>query len=163
MQKLIIINGTMGIGKTTVAKLVFTQLPCSAYLDGDEVWHINPFVVTDATKALVERNITSVLRGYLDAGYEHVILSWVMYRQEIIDVIVKPLADLQPHVSVFTLVADEATAVQRVLERDGPARDPEGVLMRLRESLKLDSTKIDTTHRTADEAASMIIRFIQHH
>jgi predicted ABC-type ATPase len=160
MQKLIIINGTMGIGKTTIARLVFTQLPNSAYLCGDAVWQINPFEVNDKTRALVEQNLAFVLRSYLVAGYEYVMLDWVMHQQSIIDAILAPLNDRSFELQVFTLVADEEVAVERCLARDGGQRNPEGVLSRLRQSRELDSIKIDTSRITPEEAAGQILAAI---
>lgn len=156
MQQLIIINGTPGIGKTTVAKLLFARLKNCAYLCGDAVWQINPFEVNERTKAVVEKNIPFVLRSYLEAGYEFVILDWVMHRQEIIDRILRPLADLDFETKVFTLVADEQAAVERALARDGAARSPEGVLERLRQSRDLDSTQIDTTGHSPEAISDKI-------
>lgn len=160
MSKLIIINGTMGIGKSTVARLVFANLTNSAFLDGDDVWRINPFEVNARTRAIVEKNIPFVLRSYFEAGYEYVILAWVMHRQEIIDAILQPLADLNLETHVYTLVADETIAVKRALSRDGEARDSEGVILRLRQSRELHSAQIDTTHLQPTEVADEILAMI---
>jgi predicted kinase len=157
MQKLILINGTMGIGKTTVARLVFDRLPNSAYLSGDAVWQINPFEVNDQTQAIVQQNIPFVLRSYLVAGYEYVILDWVLQQQSIIDTILAPLKDMLFDTQVFTLVADDEVAVARCLSRDGNERDSEGVLSRLRLSRELDSVKIDTGRITPEAAAEQIL------
>lgn len=156
MQQFIIINGTPGIGKTTVAKLLFARLKNCAYLCGDEVWQINPFEVNERTKAIVEKNIPFVLRSYLEAGYQSVILDWVLPRQEIIDQILRPLADLNFEAQVFTLVADEKVAVERALARAGEARNPEGVRERLRQSRQLDSVQIDTTSLSAEAISDKI-------
>lgn len=157
MPTLLIINGTIGIGKTTVGRLVFGRLDNCAFLDGDAVWQIRPFEVTERTTAIPTRNIPFVLRSYFEAGYETVILCWIMHRQDIIDRILAPLVDLCLDVRIFTLVADEDVAVARVLARDGDTRDPEAVLLRLRQSMELDSTRIDTTHLQPDEVADAII------
>ena len=157
MSKLIIINGAPGIGKSTAAKIVFGRLMNSALLDGDDVWRINPFEVNDRTRAIVEKNIPFVLRSYIEAGYEYVILAWVMHRQQIIDLILNPLRDLDLDVHVFTLVADDKSAVERCLSRDGKARDTEVVMSRLRQSRELNTTKLDTTHLEPSEVAETIL------
>jgi shikimate kinase len=46
MKKLIFINGTMGVGKTTISQQLKQQLPYSVFLDGDWCWDASPFVVT---------------------------------------------------------------------------------------------------------------------
>ena len=77
MTKLIIINGAPGVGKSAVANLLFSKLNNSAFLNGDDVWRIDPFEVNEITKNPVEDNIAYVLRNYIKAQYECVILSWV--------------------------------------------------------------------------------------
>lgn len=157
MPKLIIVNGAPSVGKSAVANLVFPQLPNSAFLDGDDVWRINPSEVTEQTKAIVEKNIPFVLRSYLEAGYEYVLLAWVMHRQEIIDRVVGELSDLDFELHVFTLVAEERVLQDRWRRRTGSEGDSSLVADRLRQSRDLDSTKIDTTDLSAEQAARRIV------
>ena len=49
MKKLIFLRGAMGVGKTTVARALQKLLPQAAFLDGDWVWDIAPFTVTEET------------------------------------------------------------------------------------------------------------------
>ena len=65
MKKLIIIGGTMGVGKTTTGQALKKFLPRCAFLDGDWCWDMEPFVVTDETRAMVMDNITHLLRNFL--------------------------------------------------------------------------------------------------
>lgn len=157
MPKLIIVNGAPSVGKSTAANLIFPQLPNSAFLDGDDVWRINPFEVTERTKAIVDKNIPFVLRSYLEAGYEHVLLAWVMHQQEIIDRVVAELSDLDFELHVFTLVAEEGVLQDRWRDRTGSEADSSMVADRLRQSRALDSTKIDTTHLSPGEIAEKIL------
>lgn len=161
MPKLILINGAPGVGKSTAARLVFARLPNAAFLDGDDVWQINPFEVTDRTKAIVERNIPFVLRGYLEAGYDYVILAWVMHQQAIIDWLLDQLHDLGTDAHIFTLVAEETTAQARWRESSGQQGTSEVVSDRLRQSLELATMKIDTTHLTPEQVAEAILAAIR--
>lgn len=63
MKTLIVLNGPMGVGKTTVGKELCRRLTPSIFLDGDWCWDLHPFSVTDATKALVMDNIRALLRA----------------------------------------------------------------------------------------------------
>jgi broad-specificity NMP kinase len=74
MKKLIIINGTMGIGKSTVSNLLFKRLHQSVYLDGDWCWNMNPFVVTVENEQMVINNITYLLKSFLEnSNYKYVV------------------------------------------------------------------------------------------
>lgn len=53
----------MGVGKSTVGRLLQARLPRCVYLDGDWCWDARPFVVTEETKAMVLRNIAFCSRA----------------------------------------------------------------------------------------------------
>ena len=56
-MKVIIINGPMGVGKTTVGKYIAEQYPGTAFIDGDWCMDIHPFVGNRETKAMAVDNI----------------------------------------------------------------------------------------------------------
>ena len=79
MKTLIVLNGPMGVGKTTVGKELCRRLAPSIFLDGDWCWDLHPFSVTDATKALVMDNIRALLRRDLDCPeVDYVVFVWVL-------------------------------------------------------------------------------------
>lgn len=49
-KKIIIINGVMGVGKTTISKLLYKELENSFWLDGDNCWMMNSFIVNEHHK-----------------------------------------------------------------------------------------------------------------
>ena len=65
MKKLIIINGTMGVGKTTVSERLYKSLENSFWLDGDSCWYMNPFVVNEENKKMVIENISFILNNFI--------------------------------------------------------------------------------------------------
>ena len=80
MKNLILINGTMGAGKTTVSRALQKILPDAVFLDGDWCWDADPFLVTEETKRMVMENITFLLAQFLDcSAYQNVIFCWVMH------------------------------------------------------------------------------------
>lgn len=105
MKRLVIVNGTMGAGKTTVCReLKKLAAPC-AFLDGDWCWDMAPFMVTEETKALVQDNILHTLGGFLACpAFETVIFCWVLHRQEIIDGLLARLDLRDVQARVFTLM-----------------------------------------------------------
>ena len=65
MKRLILINGTMGVGKSAVSRCIQRLLPACALLDGDWCWNVHPFSVTEESKRRVIDHIVTVLHGYL--------------------------------------------------------------------------------------------------
>lgn len=49
----ILINGTMGVGKTTVCKELMKLLPASVFLDGDWCWYSHPFPLPNRPNRLL--------------------------------------------------------------------------------------------------------------
>ena len=60
-EKLIIINGTMGAGKSTVSEQLLKETENSIYLDGDWCWNMNPFTVNEENIEMVLKNIIFLL------------------------------------------------------------------------------------------------------
>lgn len=117
MKKLIMINGTMGVGKTTVSQQLKHKLPNSVFLDGDWCWDASPFIVNDETKNMVHNNISTLLQNFLTCSvYDHILFCWVMDEQSIIDDILKEL-DAEYELFIFTLLCDNPSLVQR-LQKD---------------------------------------------
>ena len=88
MKRLFLIGGPMGVGKSAVCEQLVKRLQPGVYLDGDWCWHMRPFSVTDATKAMVMDNICALLGRFLACPeLDNVVFGWVMHRQEIIDAI----------------------------------------------------------------------------
>ena len=74
-KTLIVINGCMGVGKTAVAQALYRRLQHSVWLDGDWCWMMNPWVISEENKRMVEDNITYLLRARIlgDGREAHVV------------------------------------------------------------------------------------------
>ncbi len=162
MKNLLLIGGTMGVGKTTTGKILKKKLSNAVYLDGDWCWDADPFVVTDETKKMVMDNIAHLINNFLRCtSYENVIFTWVMHEQAIIDDILSHLHTENACVFCFSLVSDEKSLTER-LQKDVTAgiRTPDVIersVKRITLYEKINSIRIDTTEKTPDEAAEEII------
>jgi len=160
MKKLIFINGTMGVGKTTTSKALLALLDGAVFLDGDWCWMMHPFTVTEETKAMVIHNIAFVLNNFLCcSAYEYVIFCWVMDSEKIIQDVRKQLSTNYDFF-LFTLTCSDAALKER-LQEDIKAGSREKAIIESslsRTSLyqAMPSQKIDVSHCTAIEAAQAI-------
>lgn len=64
----------MGAGKTAVCQVLKKRLDRSVFLDGDWCWDMEPFQVTEETKALALDNVCCLLGNFIRcSAYENVI------------------------------------------------------------------------------------------
>ncbi len=161
MKNLIIINGTMGAGKTITSKELQKILPHNVFLDGDWCWNMEPFTVTDETKAMVVDNITYLLNNFIRCSvYENIIFCWVMHEQDIIDQVISGLNTSDCRVKVFSLVLNEKALRER-MGRDVMAgiRSEDAIqrsIDRIDLYQKLNTVKIDVSNISASQAAELI-------
>lgn len=168
MKKLIIVNGIMGVGKTTTCNELASILKPCVFLDGDWCWMSKPFVVNEQTQAMVLDNITHLLRNFLMCRqYEYVIFCWVLHRKEILDLILSQLADIGFEKYVFTLTASPEALTERLRgDVKNKLREPDIVqrsLERMHMYDKMDTVKIDVSSITPREAASRIAEAVLWH
>lgn len=158
MKTLILIGGTMGIGKTTACQCLKKAFPRAVFLDGDWCWDADPFQVTDETKAMVEGNICYLLNSFLHcSAYENVIFCWVMHEQAILDRLLSRLDTSGCTVKAVSLVCTPDALAKR-LQRDiaTGSRDA-GILGRSLPRLPayqtLRTLKLDVSALTPEETA----------
>ncbi len=166
MKKLIIINGTMGAGKSTVCQELLKELKPSVYLDGDWCWNMNPFVVSEENKTMVVDNITYLLKSYLNnSGYEYIIFCWVIHQEDIFKQILKPLENYDFMLHKISLICSEAALKQRLkLDVENGIREADVIdrsIKRIELYSKMDTIKIDVSNITACQAAQQICKIVQ--
>ena len=163
MKHLYIIGGTMGVGKTTVCRILKEKLEGSVFLDGDWCWDMHPFQVTEETKRMVQENIVFILNNFLSCtAYDHVIFCWVLHQQNIIDDLLARLRTDNCEVHLISLVCtpwELARRIQKDVEAGIRGEDAVGrSLSRLALYDSLSTLKLDVTELTPEETAGQILR-----
>ncbi len=163
MKHLYIIGGTMGVGKTTVCRILKEKLEGSVFLDGDWCWDMHPFQVTEETKRMVQENIVFLLNNFLSCtAYDHVIFCWVLHQQNIIDDLLARLRTDNCEVHLISLVCtpgELARRIQKDVEAEIRGEDAVGrSLSRLALYDSLSTLKLDVTELTPEETAGQILR-----
>jgi len=161
MRTFYLVGGTMGVGKTTVCKLLADDLPNSVFLDGDWCWDLHPFRVTDETKRMVMDNIVTCLANFLACpDIDNVVFCWVMHEQAIIDELLSRLDLDGVRVVAVSLTCDEQTLRERLAwDVDTGLRTPDVVersVARLPLYTSLETVKVDTTSPAPGEVARCI-------
>jgi hypothetical protein len=155
--KLVLIGGPPGVGKTSVLPHLLRAFERCAGLDADDVWRVHPFEVGGPARGIPDRNVTAVLRGYLEAGYPFVFLTWVLARPRKIERILAGLEGLYGSALVLHLVASRAALEERVRAKRGErGLTLDYALAKLAEIEGLPFPKIDTTHLAPEAVAREI-------
>ena len=161
MKTLYMIGGPMGVGKTTVSRELLRSLPRCAFLDGDWCWTMQPFTVTEETRAMVLDNITHALGNFLRCSeLENIVFCWVMHQQQIIDDILARLPLEGVKVLCVSLTASPEALTERIRRDIAVGLRNASVLDRALSYLplydKVQSVKVDTTALSVAETSTQI-------
>lgn len=161
MKTLYLIGGPMGVGKTTVSRELLQALPRCGMLDGDWCWTMQPFIVTDETKAMVLDNITHTLANFIRCSeFDNIVFCWVMHQQQIIDDVLACLPLAGVRVVCISLTAQPEALTERICRDISAGLRDETAIARALAYLPLydnvQSVKLDTTALSAAEIAEQI-------
>lgn len=164
-KKLIIINGVMGVGKTTVCKALYKKLNNSFWLDGDNCWMMNPFVVNEENKKMVLENITYQLNNFLkNLSSEYVLFDWVIPTDKIMKDILDRITEKDISIYKITLMSSKDALLKRIgKDIKNRVRDKDNIkrsLERFDLYKSMNTIKIDTTKKSIDNIVDEIINII---
>ena len=163
MKKLIFIHGPNGVGKSTLCKHLLGQLPNSAWLESEWCRMTNPFTFNPEIIAMVERNMTYLLRNYLECNMlEYVIFNYALHgpRRQIAANVFHNLEGLEFQFVPIIITCSEAENIRR-MKADG--RDEELIKRSLsvRKVYEGQATPIiDTTSLTVAEAGRRVMDMV---
>ena len=113
-MKVIILNGTMGVGKTTVGKYIAETNKGTAFIDGDWCLDIHPFVGNRETKTMAIDNILHMIDNYRKCSVcRMIVLVWLMDNQWVYQSIIEGISKLQIEIKSVTLMCDKETLIKR--------------------------------------------------
>lgn len=113
-MKAVIINGPMGVGKTTVGKYIAEKNAGTAFIDGDWCMDIHPFVGNRETKAMAIDNILHMADNYRKcSACRMIVLVWLMDDQWVRQSVIEGISGMGLDVRSVTLVCDKDEIVRR--------------------------------------------------
>ena len=154
MQKLIIITGSPCVGKTAAADSLFESYENSAYCNGDWMWCVNPFSITDPRLRNGDKNMSFTLSTYLNSNFDYVIFdSVVVIGEEVRKNILDDITAEGYEVIAFTLKCSEETLAERHKNRGD---DNDVMFDWLRMPPHPGDYVIDTDNKTIEQIVSEI-------
>ena len=153
----------MGVGKTSVCRIMKRKLDNAVFLDGDWLWDSDPFRVTEETKTMVMDNICHVLNNFLRCSeYKNIIFCWVMHEQDIIDQILARIDTRKCKILKISLICNKEILKDRLqIDINNGIRSGD-IITRSLEYLtfykKLNTYKIDTAEKDPDKVCDEILK-----
>ena len=113
-MKVIILNGPMGVGKTTVGTYIAEHNPGTAFIDGDWCMDIHPFVGNQETRAMAVDNILHMIGNYQKCSEcNMVVLVWLMDDPDVIKQISEGVKALNAQPMLYTLICGQEELIRR--------------------------------------------------
>lgn len=113
-MRVIIINGPMGVGKTTVGKYIAENNAGTAFIDGDWCLDIHPFVGNRETKNMAVDNILHMINNYRNcSACQMIVLVWLMDDRWVQESIINGTSAMDLEITSVTLVCDKDELIMR--------------------------------------------------
>ena len=113
-MRVIVINGPMGVGKTTVGKYIADTNPGTAFIDGDWCMDIHPFVGNQETRAMAADNILHMIDNYRKCSVcKQIVLVWLMDDLQVLQRIKDGVSQMGLETRSVTFVCDQEHLITR--------------------------------------------------
>ena len=113
-MRVIIINGPMGVGKTTIGKYIAEKYAGTAFIDGDWCMDLHPFVGNRETKTMAIDNILHMIGNYRKCSIcKMIVVVWVMVDQWVYQKIADGIAEMGLEIKSVVLVCDQKSLIDR--------------------------------------------------
>lgn len=162
MNKLYLITGPAGVGKSTISKALAERLNKSVLIEGDDLYHMVISSYVPAWKLgnhleLFWKNVISLIKNSLEKGYD-VVFNYIINKDDYL-ILKKEFENYQ--VIFKVLIVDEEELLRRDKLRDKENRMNERCLVLLRQFIKQDFDDefiIDSSNLSIEETIERIIK-----
>lgn len=164
-MNVILLNGPMGVGKTTIGTYIADKFNGTAFIDGDWCMDLHPFVGNDETKELAIDNILHMIRNYKECSYcNMVVIAWLMDDEWVIKKLIDGINELDCDAKNITLVSSEMQLREQWMnDKNCPWRTEEWLDISIKSLDKFSKMKeaIDITNLSIKEVANLVIKKCQ--
>lgn len=161
---IIIINGSLGVGKSSVAEALHYKFDKSVHLDGDQVGDVHPFEIYDAARIdHLYRTLELLVGFHQKNGYHNFVINYVFESPGSLQDLLELLLPLDASIHTYWLTCNEQEQARRIRSRQRQELDWE--LTRFVELQRIQTRaaqqgfigkEVDTTGLTTAEVAQKI-------
>jgi broad-specificity NMP kinase len=161
---IIIINGSVGVGKSTTAEELHWKFSKSVCMDGDSIGNVNPFeIYNDARIDHLYRTLALLIDFHQKNGYQNFVINYVFESAASLQSLLELLRPLDPSIYVYWLTCEKKQQAKRIQDRQRSDIDWELNRFVELQQIQRDASRqgfigieIDTTHLTSQEASETI-------
>ncbi len=118
-QLIIIINGSVGVGKTSTSWALLESFDKSLMLDGDHLGAVHPFEVYDTDRVEhLYRTIALLIPFHQAAGYRDFVVNYVFESSDSLRDLVGLLSSFDTEIFAFWLRCAEEVQLERIRRRN---------------------------------------------
>lgn len=161
---IIIINGSLGVGKSSVSEQLHWKFEKSVNLDGDHIGYVHPFDIYDNARiSHLYRTFELLIGFHQENGYQNFVINYVFESPESLQELLDLLHPLDSSIHTYWLTCNPEEQEKRIRKRQ---RDQIEWELKRFINLQQIQTKaaqqgfigkeIDTTSLTAEETAKVI-------
>lgn len=161
---ILIINGSLGVGKTSVAEELHWKFDKSIHLDGDSLGNVNPFEIYDPARIDHLYYTLELLIGFHQGyGYHNFVINYVFESADSLQALLDLLHPLDAAIHTYWLTCAESEQARRIRARGRSEIDWE--LQRFVELQRIQASaarqgfigvEVDTSNLTAAQVAEKI-------
>jgi len=161
---ILLLTGTVGTGKTTVASTIGDQLADiglpNAVIDLDWLGWVNVGDDFHKHDHLIMQNLLSTWRNYRSVGVEYLVLARALLHREPVDILINAFPDTP--ITIIRLTASHETIKERLSKRDSDEVLREHLaemekMDQVMDALRLEQTTVATGAISVEEAAGQVI------
>jgi chloramphenicol 3-O-phosphotransferase len=167
---IIIINGSVGVGKTSVAEELHWKFDKSVHLDGDHIGDVHPFEIYDEARIQhLYRTLALLVGFHQQNGYSNFVINYVFESPGSLQELLDLLQPLEASIHTYWLTCTAEEQASRIRSRGSTYLDWE--LNRFVELQRIQAeaaqlgfigVEVDTTSLTSAEVAEKIWNDIFH-
>lgn len=161
---IIVVNGSLGVGKTSVAEQLHWKFDKSVHLDGDAVGDVHPFEIYEESRIQhLYRTLALLVDFHQQNGYVNFVINYVFESPGSLQDLLELLRPRDAAIHTYWLTCGEVEQAERIRRRQGD--DLEWELVRFKELQHIQAKaarqgfigrEVDTTNLTAAQAADVI-------
>ena len=112
---IIIINGSLGVGKSSVAEELHWKFDKSVHLDGDYIGDVHPFEIYDEVRLdHLYRTLALLIGFHQQNGYHSFVINYVFESPDSLQTLMDLLRPLDPSIHTYWLTCDEEEQAKRI-------------------------------------------------